>query len=579
MLDKIQNILGKKKYTIYKLFVFLNVGNFFFELISLLSIPIFITSIVSSEKIFTKLLLIENKMNYEINFITNDNLLLVSSLLVLVSFYLKNFFLSFQIYQERKFYKNFNFELKSRLYNYFLLASYSELLKKNPAELVRSTINDVRHTALFLEHLSIIIRNIICLIVIVLISLFLSVVNTLTISSIFFLLGYLYYKYLRNKIKRMALENLKLDTSLIKLVNESYSTIKDIKILSKEHFFQTLFKNQVRIYEKNKFFFDLSNKFPKIIMEIIAITLITISSFTYYLIFNDLDTLFVILSINAVLVLRFIPAVNALSTSYTLMKTWVPSLLYLNDQINICKNTKPILKYDFNKDKSKNKNFLSIENISFRYGESKNTILSNINIKINKGEIIGITGETGSGKSTLMHLLLGLIYPEKGNIFFNGESIYKNIDLWRKKISFISQDIFLLDSTIRENITFNQETEPLKKDLLIKCIETAKLKQKIQSLPDGIETKVGVNGLQLSGGERQRIAIARACYKDADIVFMDEFTSALDNKTESQIFENLINAKKNKTLILITHKTSTLKYCNTVYDVQGGEIKKINETV
>ena len=173
MLDKIQNILGKKKYTIYKLFVFLNVGNFFFELISLLSIPIFITSIVSSEKIFTKLLLIENKMNYEINFITNDNLLLVSSLLVLVSFYLKNFFLSFQIYQERKFYKNFNFELKSRLYNYFLLASYSELLKKNPAELVRSTINDVRHTALFLEHLSIIIRNIICLIVIVLISLFL----------------------------------------------------------------------------------------------------------------------------------------------------------------------------------------------------------------------------------------------------------------------------------------------------------------------------------------------------------------------------------------------------------------------
>jgi ABC-type multidrug transport system fused ATPase/permease subunit len=168
--------------------------------------------------------------------------------------------------------------------------------------------------------------------------------------------------------------------------------------------------------------------------------------------------------------------------------------------------------------------------------------------------------------------MLGLIKPQEGDIFYNSESIFSNLNKWRKKISYISQNIFLLDRSIKNNITFNFLNEDADSKKLETAINIAQLKEKITSLPNGIDTNVGSDGLKLSGGERQRIALARALYRNAEIYFMDEATSALDVNTERLILEAIKKDSSDKTVIMIAHRKTTLDKCDQVLTLKDGSL-------
>ena len=193
-------------------------------------------------------------------------------------------------------------------------------------------------------------------------------------------------------------------------------------------------------------------------------------------------------------------------------------------------------------------------------------------MNIDEGSKIGITGKTGAGKSTLFHLMLGLLKPNSGNIFYKGEDIFNNLYQWRKEIGYISQNIYLLDSSVKKNIVFNFLNETIDNKKLEKAINIASLKEKILEMPNGIETKVGTDGLKLSGGERQRIALARAVYREPNIFFMDESTSALDDKTEELIMNNIENNFSDKTMIMIAHRKTTIEKCDKVWNLVNGSI-------
>ena len=191
---------------------------------------------------------------------------------------------------------------------------------------------------------------------------------------------------------------------------------------------------------------------------------------------------------------------------------------------------------------------------------------------VKKGERIGLIGESGTGKSTLFHIMLGLLNPSGGDVFYQNESIFKNLTTWRNEIGYISQNIYLLDSTIERNIAFNFQDEPVDREKLNKAINIANLEEKILSLPKGFKTLVGNDGHRLSGGERQRIAIARAAYKNPNIFFMDESTSALDSKTESIIMNNLNKTLKDKTFVIIAHRKTTIDKCDKIWQLKNGKL-------
>ena len=211
--------------------------------------------------------------------------------------------------------------------------------------------------------------------------------------------------------------------------------------------------------------------------------------------------------------------------------------------------------------------------IKFGFKNKKN-VLNNINIRIDKGDIIGIYGETGSGKSTLLNIIMGLVSPSSGTIKIDNVNISNKNHLvnWTINFAHVPQNIFLKEASIEENIAFGEEKENIDSELLVKAAKVAHIYSFIKSTDKGFKTLVGERGILLSGGQRQRIAIARAIYKSRNILVLDEATSALDDSTEEKILRSILNMYRNLTIIMVTHRTSTLRNCNRIFKVQNKKI-------
>ena len=211
---------------------------------------------------------------------------------------------------------------------------------------------------------------------------------------------------------------------------------------------------------------------------------------------------------------------------------------------------------------------ISFKNISLEYSK-ENNILDNLNFNISKGDIVGIYGETGSGKSTLLDIIMGLVSPTRGVINIDNVDISPNnfIFNWTINFAHVPQNIFLKEATIEENIAFGLEPEDIDFDLLVKSAKVAHIYSFIKNTEKGFKTMVGERGILLSGGQRQRIAIARAIYKSRKVLVLDEATSALDAMTEEKILKSIVNMDKDLTIIMVTHRTSTLNKCNRVFRV------------
>ena len=198
--------------------------------------------------------------------------------------------------------------------------------------------------------------------------------------------------------------------------------------------------------------------------------------------------------------------------------------------------------------------------------------LQNVNIEISKGTSVGIIGRSGAGKSTLVDIILGLLKPKSGQIIIDGENMDKKKTIWQTQIGYVPQNIYLLDDTIKNNIIFGINEEDTDEILLAEVIEMAQLKNLINSLPDNIHSIVGNRGAKLSGGEKQRIGIARALYNKPKIMILDEATSSLDIDNENKILNEIYQSKKDKTLIIISHRNNTVKYCDSIYVMENGKV-------
>ena len=575
MLKKLSTILSAKELRKFKLILALNFLMFILETLSIISIPLFASVLIDPT-------LVLNKISFyfpESYFLYLDasNILYISSGFVIISFLLKNSFLLFLLYFQGHFFKDIKINISRKLFNYYVYLPYLEHVEKDPSTLARNITNETQLLNTYLMESAVFIRESSAVLVIFLILIGIQPFITLLVCFLFSLIGLLYLKLVKPFVKNRAEQNQLLSKNIFQIIYETFGSIKDLKILMKEAKIINYFDKDIKILGKNNFYFSVIERLPKIFLELISVIAITVITLIFFNFNQDYSKFFPMLSLLVICIFRFIPAFNGITVSRYYMRLTTPSLNLLSKEIKIIdqfldKNLNYWEKNENNINKLDKFNYFDIKNLSFSYSNNKIVQLNNINMSLKKGSMIGITGKTGSGKSTLFHLMLGLIKPKEGDIFYNGESIFNNLNKWREKIGYVSQNVFLLNSSIKNNVTFNFLEEAVDSKKLETAINIAQLKKKITSLPNGIDTNVGSGGLKLSGGERQRIALARALYRDPEIYFMDESTSSLDANTEKLILEAIKKDVNDKTVILIAHRKTTLDKCDEVLTLKDGSL-------
>ena len=316
------------------------------------------------------------------------------------------------------------------------------------------------------------------------------------------------------------------------------------------------------------------NLFPKYVLE--AFGMLILAFITLFLTKNSSENDAIIPTIGAFALgaQRILPTTQLIYSSWTNIQSRNESmrkiLQMIRQPINGSKNNLRIKSLPF-------KNSINLENVSFKYKGSENIILDNVNLAINKGEKVGFYGKTGSGKSTLIDLIMGLLLPTKGEIKIDGIRVSKSSDFsknksWQSNISHVPQSIFLVDATIAENIAFGIPYQKIDFELVEKVAEIAQLHDLILKSKNGYFTLVGERGVRLSGGQRQRIGIARGLYKRSNVLILDEATSALDLITEQKVMRGIFNLDSEITLLIIAHRLSTLDNCDKMVEIAKGKI-------
>ncbi len=394
-----------------------------------------------------------------------------------------------------------------------------------------------------------------------------------------FILGFSYSLLLLITKKRMYTNSSKsasLYNAEVQLIQESLSSIRDIIIGSNDKYFKEKFSK----LERERRSIDSESQFlgnsPRFIIEGIGIILlVSISTISIALNSSPSESklIFPLLGAIALGCQRLLPLLQLIYSSLTGLRHGRSSVSKLVELVNLSipkKDFQKNLTFQFTK-------YIEFKNVSFSYLRDNSYILRDINLKINKGDRIGILGETGSGKSTFIDLMIGLIKPDKGKIMINSRELHKNMnkrDLLNS-VAHVPQVIYLIDSTYFQNIAFGVEQEEIDINLVKKCANIASINDFIESQPEKYNSKVGEKGIKLSGGQRQRIGIARALYKNPKILILDEATSALDEKTEAKVLKNLFNYDKEITILVISHRKSSLKYCNKIMRVKNQSLSKL----
>ena len=298
-----------------------------------------------------------------------------------------------------------------------------------------------------------------------------------------------------------------------------------------------------------------------------------IVSFALFLLFNqnNASKYVGIISIYGFALIRMIPGLNSVVCSTGVLRTNKDTVKRLSSEFD------KTVEYSANNIQLPIKltqfDSLIIKNVDFQHRESSCHTLTDVSLEIRRGDCIGLVGESGSGKTTLMNLMLGL-YHSSGQILFNELPLAESINTWRAQIAYLPQEQFVLDDSIKRNVALGIVDDEIDIEKVHSSLKKAMLSDYINSLPNGIETEIGDNGVRISGGQKQRIGIARAFYHNRSIFLLDETTSALDEKTENNIVEEFNNYRGEITMLIISHRLNSLKYCDKIYKINNGSLIK-----
>ena len=562
--------LPKKYHKKSLLICFANFIGDFLELIGIGFIPIIIYNLFQPEELRN---ILEDKNIYFLDPILQSEHSIIWIFSILIAFFIfKNFFLLAIFFFQKKLIISIYNSQKKEIFSRYLNCKYEDYLQKNPSQLIGLINVGVPETTSLVEQILIIIREIF-LIFIVIVSIFLIDPVSTVITFFCFIFFIVIFYSLTNQLSswRGKLSYI-LSIKNLKVIDETFNLIKEIRLYNKRHFFFNLFADQIEVAEKQKLYNSVLSVTPRYIIEIGLLLIIFLILFFFNFILGDLNKSLPVITFISVAAIRLIPAFRMIASSINHINFRSAHLS------SVLLELKNLQKENYhnkeNHDDEKNFNFknqIKISNVKFKYKEHKNDSLNIKNIEIKKGEKIGIIGQSGSGKTTFINVLLGFLDPYSGEILVDGKNIHKNIFNWSKIIGYVPQEINFLDDKISKNIALGIDENKIDKDKLENAINVSNLKEFVKNKKDGLDTIIGNNALKVSGGQRQRIGIARALYGEPQILILDEATNSLDRENEIDIINEIISIK-NLTSIIIAHRVESLKKCDKIIVFEKGEI-------
>ena len=568
MYNKLSLFLGKKYKKQAIILVFLYVFINFLEIVGLSSVPILVSLLLENSKLFDIFFLQSFKST--ISEIPKDRLLLYFSFSIIGFFLIKNLLMAYLINFELNVFKRITVDLKKKIFDYYLNIPYIEHLSLSSSIVIRAILTDTTLAVSYLLSFLTIISQFILL----LFSLFLLMYWNLKITFftvfIFFLFSYIIYKFASNRVYNLGKLKQYFTKETHQVITESINNIIEVIIYSKDSFLTSLFKDKEEKTQDYNLKISLYKKMPKLIYEVLGVSLL-ITVIIYNISSNyPIEETIIFISLLTITIVRILPSLNLLSQSYSSLKS---SEYSFNLIIKIIKDNSK--KNNINKNHQTNfQKSIKFENIKYTYPNVLKRSIENFNFEIEKNSIIGIVGKSGSGKSTFVNLLAGLLRPSSGNIYIDNKSIIGKEYLIQSKIGYIPQNNYLIDDTILKNIIFSNRADNIDYDLLKDCLNQSQLSEFIESLKEGVNTHVGEKGMKISGGQRQRIGIARALYNKPEILIFDESFNSLDRATEQRLLDEIYRIK-DQTIIIISHKLENLYKCNKVMLIEDGEIKRI----
>ena len=499
--------------------------------------------------------------NYFFNFFENIftdfdyksySLLLI--IIILIFYFLKNFFIIYVVMKQTRYSMSLITLIRDNFFKKYLNEDYVEFIKRDQSELISNIMNvSANFGSTFINNLLIFISEFLIILSLISLLLFFDLKLTLALIIVFSIIVFFYFKYISPRLKKAGTQRIQSDQKVINYSKLSFQNIKELKIFGKEDYFLNIFHDNAVTSENSNYFYNVSAQYPRLGMEIFAVLGITILTLLMNFLGFENKIIITTLAFFGVAIFRILPSANKLMFAFQAIRFSKNTLDIIKSEIS-----KKINFQTFENQKLDELNFqknIEVKNISYGYSADK-MVINDLKFSIDKGNFIGIKGESGSGKSTLIDILMGLIKLTKGKILIDGKDMHQDIKSWQSKCGYVSQNIFFINDTIAANIAFGIKKEDIDRDKVLNSLKKAELFEFVNQLEKKEETFIGENGLAISGGQRQRLAVARALYRDPEIIFFDEATSALDKKTEINLMKSINNLKGDVTIIFVSHNNN-----------------------
>ena len=540
---------------------------------SLGAIVLFVIDIESSISFIPSLYLQELLINMD-----QTKLILYTSCIFIFVLILKNIFIFLYFVFEGKIKRNIGNYHSEILFKKFINKNYLDLISYNLSNIQNEIIVQAKKISSLIFLISGFAKDMMLALIFIISLFIMNYKATIFLIILSLSFSYLFYFLTNKKIKIVGGIIRTLEAELVKVVRATFEGFKIIILFGKKDFFRNKFHTDLSEKTKYELWYFIISKIPRLLLEIVfAFSLVV---FLNIFLFNEINLnkilpFLVFLSLISMRMLPIFTNVNLTIAQMKITQIAVENIIgILSDRSEFLfskkdSSTKIDKEVKFNKIKD-----IVLKDVYFKYPQKSDRVIKNFSYTFSEGTLYALAGRSGAGKSTLVDLMSGVLQPNSGKIFSGTQNIHENIKNWQKKVGYVPQENFLINDSIKNNICFGEKPEEVDIDFLNKTIDQSDLRDFINNLPEKENIILGDRGVNISGGQKQRIGLARALYQNRSFLILDEATSSVDTQTEDTILKTLHKIKKNRIIIMIAHRQSTIEQCDQIIYLNDGLIEK-----